>query len=388
MNLIPKFPEEKEQAFQADRAAQLVSAQRWLILIGGSIYCLAGIWVAARSGSQFGMLGDTSLALLTFTFVLFGASYLNFVQDRAELVPILMALAYGVHITVGTIAAADGSGARFAILSALLLVFLSAISPTLLIGLASISAAIVVALLATVFLFPFEPGNVTLVAAFSYLTPAAALAITVSYLFDRTAREAFTYKWELSRRATTDELSGVANKTHIRVLANNEFSRARRYREPFSCLMFEIDGLSTIRESWGDHAADTVARVFAGYCVLVMRHCDSLGRLSERRFLALLPETPGPGALVLAKRMVSDLKSLDVNVYGEVINFTVSIGVAEMNKADDSGNGLVKRAELGLQDAIEQGREQAVMAPLPVLTPEAVDPETKDEDGPAPLADA
>lgn len=373
MNFIPKFPEEKELAFQAGRAAQLVSAQRWLILVSGTVYCMAGIWVAARSGGQFSVLGDTSLALLAFTFVLFGSSYLRFVQDRAELIPILTALAYSVHITLGTMIVADGGGPRFAILAALLLVFLAIISPTLLIGLASISAAIAISVLVSTFMLPVQPEAITVTSAFAYLVPTAALATTVSYLTDRIAREAYTYKWELSRRATTDELSGVANKTHIRVLANNEFSRARRYREPFSCLMFEIDGLGSIRDSWGDHAADTVARVFAGYCVLVMRHCDSLGRLSERRFLALLPETPGPGALVLAQRMVSDLRSLDVNVYGEVINFTVSVGVAEMNNSDESGNALLKRAERGLEDAIEQGREQAVMAPPPPAPPEPIE---------------
>jgi len=382
MNFMPKFVEEKERAFQADRAAQLVVPQRWLILIGGSIYCLAGIWVAAQTGGQYDILGDTSLALLTFTFILFGASYSDFVQDRSELIPVLTALAYGVHITVGTMVAADGSGPRFAVLAALLLVFLAIISPTLLIGFASVAAAILIAVLTTVFLYPLDANAMTLVAAFAYLMPAGVLAITVSYLLDRTAREAFTYKWELSRRATTDELSGVANRAHIRVLANNEFVRARRYREPFSCLMFEIDGFSAIRDSWGDHAADTIARVFAGYCVLVMRHCDSLGRLSERRFLALLPETHGLGALTLAKRMVKDLKSLDVNTYGEVLNFTVSIGVAEMSKGDESGNALVKRAEQGLEDAIEQGREQAVMAQAPEPISDSLeDEEVAPQDG-------
>lgn len=382
MNLMPKFAEEKERAFQSDRAAQMVLPQRWLLLIGGSIYCLAGIWIAAQADGQYNVLGDSSLALLTFTFVLFGASYSNFVQDRSELIPVLIALAYGVHITVGTMVAADGSGARFAALAALLLVFLAIMSPTLMIGFASVAAAILIAVLTTVFLYPVDANFVTLVAAFAYLMPAGVLAITVSYLLDRTAREAFTYKWELSRRATTDELSGVANRAHIRVLANNEFSRARRYREPFSCLMFEIDGFSAIRDSWGDHAADTIARVFAGYCVLVMRHCDSLGRLSERRFLALLPETHGLGALTLAKRMVKDLKSLDVNTYGEVLNFTVSIGVAEMSKGDESGNALVKRAERGLEDAIQQGREQAVMAQAPAPISDSLeDEEAAPQDG-------
>jgi diguanylate cyclase (GGDEF)-like protein len=365
MIFSPRFAEEKEQAYQADRAAQMNGVQRWLILVGGTVYCLASLWVSVDGGSPAALIGDTALVLLTFTFVLFGSSYLTFVQDRGELLPILFALAYAVHIAIGASVIPSDSGLRFALLAGLLLIYLSALSPTLLIALAAMATAIVILVIAMVFLLPMNGDMVSMMTAFGYMPPSAAVAIAIAYLSDKTAREAFTYKWELSRRATTDELSGVANKSHIRVLANNEFSRARRYREPFSCLMFEIDGLDFIRDTWGDHAADTIARVFAGYCVLVMRHCDSLGRLSERRFIALLPETPGAGALVLAKRMVSDLRALDVSVYGEKINFTVSIGVAEMNKVDETGNDLLKRSERGLEDAIEQGREQAVMATAP-----------------------
>lgn len=360
-----RFGEEKEQSYQADRASTLQPLQRWLVLGGGTLYCLGTMWASFRAGDISGIVGNSSLVLLAFTIVLFAISYLRFVQDRSELLPILFALAFAIHISLGVISLPMGGGTRFALLMGLLSIFLSALSPTLLIALASISAAVIVSIIATVFLFPLQNIFIGLLEAFGYLIPALIIACVVAFLADRTSREAFSFKWELSRRATTDELSGVANKMHIQVLANNEFSRARRYREPFSCLMFELDGLSTIRESWGDHAADTVSRVFAGYCVLVMRHCDSFGRLSERRFVGLLPETPGPGALTLAKRMVEDLRSLEVNVYGEVIHFTVSIGVTEACNTDQTGNDLLRRAEQGLEDAIEQGREQAVYAAPP-----------------------
>lgn len=360
-----RFGEEKEQAYQADRAATLQPLQRWLVLGGGTLYCVATMWASYRAGDTTGIVGNSSLVLLAFTIVLFAVSYIQFVQDRSELLPILFALAFSIHISLAVINMPAGGETRFALLMGLLCIYLSALSPTLLISLASIVAAVIVAIITGVFLFPLQNVFVGLAGAFGYLLPAVIIAGIVAFLADRTSREAFSFKWELSRRATTDELSGVANKMHIQVLANNEFSRARRYREPFSCLMFELDGLSAIRESWGDHAADTVSRVFAGYCVLVMRHCDSFGRLSERRFVALLPETPGPGALTLAKRMVEDLKSLEVNVYGDVIHFTVSIGVTETCNTDQTGNDLLRRAEQGLEDAIEQGREQAIFAAPP-----------------------
>jgi|TARA_B110000438_G_scaffold301929_1_gene358111 PleD family two-component response regulator len=68
--------------------------------------------------------------------------------------------------------------------------------------------------------------------------------------------------------------------------------------------------------------------------------------------------------------MVEDFSRLEVNAYGEVLHFSVSIGVAEMSSSDQSGNDLLRRAEQGLKDAIEQGREQAIFATPPVQLPE------------------
>jgi len=360
-----RLGEEKEQAYQVGRSKDGQVTQRWLVLIGGGLYCAAGLGLGPDVNDSASFFENYNVLLLAFTGVLFGSTYLRFVQDRSELVPILFALAYSAHIAIGATTYPEGGEIRFALLMGLLCLYLTALSPTLLISLAGISAAIIVALLSAVFLFALKSIGFELVTAFGYLIPSVFLAVVIAVLMDRTAREAFSLKWELSRRATTDELSGVANRTHIQVLASNEYARARRYWEPYSCLVLEIDGLDAIRDTWGAHAAYTVCRVFAGYCVLVMRHCDSFGRLSERRFMALLPETPGTGAFTLAKRMVDDLGRLEVNVYGEVIHFTISVGVSELTPVDQSSADIMRRAERGLKDAIEEGRDCAIFSSPP-----------------------
>jgi len=68
--------------------------------------------------------------------------------------------------------------------------------------------------------------------------------------------------------------------------------------------------------------------------------------------------------------MVEDFNRLEVNAYGEVLHFSVFIGVAEMSGSDQPGNDLLHLAEQGLEDASEQGREQAIFATPPVQLPE------------------
>ena len=137
--------------------------------------------------------------------------------------------------------------------------------------------------------------------------------------------------------------------------------------------MLEIDGYDELVRK-APLAADVVVQVFSGYCVVIMRHCDSFGRLSPERFLALLPETKGAGAAILANRMCRDLSTLDVMVGGEVVNFTVSIGAGELHTSDRWAGDLLRRIEQGLDDAIERGRNQAVFAEPPPQQPSTDDP--------------
>jgi diguanylate cyclase (GGDEF)-like protein len=162
------------------------------------------------------------------------------------------------------------------------------------------------------------------------------------------------------------------DRARINLLAQNEFARARRYGEPYSCLLLEIDRYDEIIRN-SVSAAEAVVHVFTGYCVVVMRHCDSFGRLAPSRFLALLPETPAGGAITLATRMCRDLAELGVMVEGAKLNFTVSIGVAELHASDRWAGDVLRRAEQGLEDAIERGRGCAEYAPVPAVVFDAED---------------
>ncbi len=82
-----RFGEEKEQAYQADRSYTAQSAQRWLVLVGGSIYCAGSYYLPPQSGDAANVLGTYSVFLFAFTLILFGLTFVRFVQDRSELIP-------------------------------------------------------------------------------------------------------------------------------------------------------------------------------------------------------------------------------------------------------------------------------------------------------------
>ena len=342
--------------------------QRWLVLCGGTVYAIAYLWISFRIGAspEFAV---ASLGLLGVSLVLYALTYASAARLLLEINPTLFAVTFGAHVVLGAASVSQGSATRFALLFSLLGLFVVVTAPTLRSTIAALFVTAMVAVFGALVYLPGTGVSFGAIEAFSYLAPVLGLTVLAATGLENERRKAFDLRLELERRATSDDLTGVSNRAHITLLAQNEFARARRYREPFSCLMFEIDGHDAIVDRWGAQASSVVAQVFTGYCVVVMRHCDSFGRLSPSRFLALLPETRSQGAFMLAERMCRDLSAMDVVIDGETLNFTVSIGATEQHITDRAAGDLLRRAEQGLADALDRGRNIASLAAMPPSAP-------------------
>jgi diguanylate cyclase (GGDEF)-like protein len=341
--------------------------QRRLFIGAGLAYGLVSLWIGSRLDAD-PVLSTVSLGLLAAVLLLYGLSFLNDQRARLVLLPIMAALVFGVHIVFAVSALPAAGEARFALVFGLLALFLVLLGATwraFTISLAVLSALALYG--ALVYLPRFDALAFHGAEALVYTAPFIASAFVIARRFQRDDTRTAELRNELQRRATSDDLTGVSNRAHITLLAQNEFARARRYGEPCSCLVLELDNPDQIAALWNGRALDTVVQVLTGYCVVVMRHCDSFGRLSPYRFLALLPETAGEGALTLAARMCRDIAALEVAVEGGRAAFTISIGAAEINVVDRSSGDLLRRAVQALEDAIEHGRGRAVLADAPLL---------------------
>ncbi len=342
------------------------AAQRRLLIGGGGLYGVAALWVGYR-GYANTTFSDLTLGLLAALLLIYGLTFLREERIRQFIVPILASVVFAVHIVFGIAAAPAAGAVRFALLFGLLGLFvghLSAVPRAVWISLGAMSA---IGLYGAVIYLPQFSPDFSRAEALTYWLPFLAATVVGTQRLVAQGATTVLLRQELERRATSDGLTGVSNRAHITQLANNEFARARRYGEDFSCLVIEIDAHGPLREKWGARAADTVAQVLTGYCVVVMRHCDSLGRMGPSRYLALLPETAGPGALVLAERMCRDAAALDVAVDGQKLNFTISIGAAAIHALDRAAGDLLRRAGHALDDALEHGGNRAILAAHPGL---------------------
>src|SRR5204863_6579075 len=109
---------------------------------------------------------------------------------------------------------------------------------------------------------------------------------------------------EVKRLATIDGLTGIANRRHFLELGQRMFETARRYGQPLSALMLDVDRFKQVNDQHGHAVGDQVLRAIAERCGQCLRSPDLLGRYGGEEFALLLPMTQlTPAQSMLAERI-------------------------------------------------------------------------------------
>ncbi|HEY0194551.1 MAG TPA: diguanylate cyclase [Kofleriaceae bacterium] len=182
----------------------------------------------------------------------------------------------------------------------------------------------------------------------------------------------------LRRAATTDALTGLANRRCLDERLDLEWARCHRSRLPLSLIMIDVDCFKAYNDRYGHQAGDDcLAAAAAAMRESVRRPTDLCARYGGEEFCALLPDTPGAGASQIAQRLLHGIDVLHLPHDRSTVadHVTVSIGVATHQP---SANGtappgavreLVAAADRALYAAKRAGRHRALRAsgPMPVL---------------------
>ncbi len=107
---------------------------------------------------------------------------------------------------------------------------------------------------------------------------------------------------QLLRLASTDYLTGVANRLQFKEELARELKRAERNGAPVGLLIADIDHFKNINDSCGHLAGDEVLVAVAHALKKELRSCDLVARYGGEEFAAILPETSIDGAMIAAER--------------------------------------------------------------------------------------
>ena len=176
----------------------------------------------------------------------------------------------------------------------------------------------------------------------------------------------------LRKAATTDVLTGIANRRHFMDRAEAELARARRYGRPLALAMFDIDHFKRVNDQFGHAMGDEVLRAVARVCAAAMRQHDMVGRVGGEEFALLMPDTPIDSAVSLIERLRISMRSLRVPLPGDSgtheahdnddVGITASFGVSALEPSDTL-DSLLAHADGALYAAKRQGRDQVQVAP-------------------------
>lgn len=178
----------------------------------------------------------------------------------------------------------------------------------------------------------------------------SAAIITLSSLTMR------RFDLRLEKLATTDELTGAANRRQFDSRLAEASSRADRSGTPLSLVMFDIDNLKEINDEHGHAMGDLVIKRISATVREMTRLSDCLARWGGDEF-ALLVESGGADARLLALRIQRRL----TDDPGEQPPATISVGIAE-HHADDTPESLFRRADQALYRSKEAGRNRITVA--------------------------
>jgi len=166
---------------------------------------------------------------------------------------------------------------------------------------------------------------------------------------------------KLTLLATIDSLTGAFNRRHFLEQANIEIARSRRYRNPVSVLMLDIDFFKKVNDLYGHAAGDEALREVSTACKNSLREQDIFGRLGGEEFAILLLETNQSGGLEIAERIRQTIEGLTINAASVDFNVTMSIGLAQFSphiKPKQTAVDLLQIADLALYQSKENGRNQ------------------------------
>jgi diguanylate cyclase (GGDEF)-like protein len=166
----------------------------------------------------------------------------------------------------------------------------------------------------------------------------------------------------LQRRATTDALTGLANRRHLMAAIDTEVRRARRTGRALSLAILDIDHFKRINDAHGHPGGDSVLREIAALLRETTRETDLLGRIGGEEFAVLMPETDRAQAERACERLREAVAGRTIALAaGVTARVTISTGVALLS-AEEAGDDLVARADGALYAAKAGGRNQVRLA--------------------------
>ncbi len=166
---------------------------------------------------------------------------------------------------------------------------------------------------------------------------------------------------ELRNLATTDMLTGIANRRHFLQLARREMERMRRSGAPAALAMLDIDRFKTINDVYGHQRGDAALCSLAGLLSTMLRAYDIPARYGGDEFIIFFPDTSLEVAYTVLERLRLQVNKEKIIQNNAAMPVTISAGVAGVVVAEDDEIALehvIAKADRALYASKREGRNR------------------------------
>ncbi|SHJ89156.1 diguanylate cyclase [Malonomonas rubra DSM 5091] len=161
---------------------------------------------------------------------------------------------------------------------------------------------------------------------------------------------------QLEIQASTDMLTGLANRRRAMLLLELLWQKAQEKGLPLSCMLIDADHFKEINDTYGHDAGDAVLRGLAKELQGAVRTDDFVCRLGGDEFLIICPETGEEGVQHIAQQLHGKVAELKIAAGDGTWHGSISVGVATRNATMQSPEQLIKAADTAVYAAKKAGK--------------------------------
>ncbi|MDR4505724.1 MAG: diguanylate cyclase [Candidatus Scalindua sp.] len=168
-------------------------------------------------------------------------------------------------------------------------------------------------------------------------------------------------KRRLTNLATKDNMTGLYNIGHFKLMLNAEIKSVKlRRNKDLSVIMFDLDFFKKINDSFGHAAGDEVLCTVSRILRTISRTLDVACRYGGEEFILMLPGTNRDNAVKIADKIRKSIEQYRFYLgdHRTPHRVTASFGVAEYHDGYETGERFIVRADKGLYQAKNSGRNR------------------------------
>lgn len=166
---------------------------------------------------------------------------------------------------------------------------------------------------------------------------------------------------EAHHLALLDAVTDLPNRMAYEERVEQEYARWKRFAEPLTMLVWDVDNFKAINDRYGHQAGDKALRVIAQSLKQRLRETDFIARYGGEEFVTLLCGADEEQAYKVAEKMRMGVMECAFHSAGKAVNVTISCGLSQFAEGDSS-EAVFARADQAVYQAKRNGKNRCEIA--------------------------